>query len=228
MLEFRTLKASEIECKVSMVRETGVQLLLYKTARTDMQLLDETLGAYNWQCKYEEIKGNMYCTISIYDTDKKEWVHKQDCGVESAFGDKEKGEASDAFKRAGFKVGIGRELYTSPFIWITKDNCNIKESTNAQGKKIYTTNDTFIVDSISYSKERDIISLVIRNCKTNEICYQMKDNRNATVELIEKAKSIGVDLQKVCNFYGAKIPADLKYYQLEGSINAKLKAGGIK
>ena len=224
MLEFRPLKANEIECKVSMVRESGVQLLLYKTARTDMQLLDETVGAYNCQCKYEEIKGNMYCTISIYDTDKKEWVHKQDCGVESAFGDKEKGEASDAFKRAGFKVGIGRELYSSPFIWITKDNCNITKDSKGN----FTCRDTFIVDSISYSKERDIISLVIRNCKTNEICYQMKDNRNATVELIEKAKSIGVDLQKVCAFYGAKIPADLKYYQLEGSINAKLKAGGIK
>ena len=85
-----------------------------------------------------------------------------------------------------------------------------------------------IVDTISYSKEREIISLVIRNTKTNEICFQMKDNRNATVELIEKAKSVGVNLEKVCSFYGAKIPADLKYYQLESSINAKLKAGGIK
>lgn len=228
MLEFRTLKANEIECKVSMVRESGIQLLLYKTARTDMQLLDETVGAYNWQCKYEEIKGNLYCTVSIWDEKKQQWISKQDCGVESAFGDKEKGEASDARKRAGFAVGIGRELYTSPFIWVSKDNCTIKESTNAQGKKVYITNDTFIVDSISYSNEREIISLVIRNCKTNEICYQMKDNRNATVELIEKAKSVGVNLQNVCNFYGVKIPADLKYYQLEGSINAKLKAGGIK
>ena len=224
MLEFRPLKANEIECKVSMVRESGVQLLLYKTARTDMQLLDETVGAYNWQCKYEEIKGNLYCTVSIWDEKKQQWISKQDCGVESAFGDKEKGEASDARKRAGFAVGIGRELYTSPFIWITKDNCNITNDSKGN----FTCRDTFIVDSISYSKERDIISLVIRNCKTNEICYQMKDNRNATVELIEKAKSIGVDLQKVCNFYGVKIPADLKYYQLEGSINAKLKAGGIK
>lgn len=224
MLEFRTLKASEIECKVSMVRESGIQLLLYKTARTDMQLLDETLGAYNWQCKYEEIKGNMYCTISIYDTDKKEWVHKQDCGVESAFGDKEKGEASDAFKRAGFKVGIGRELYSSPFIWVSKDNCNITKDSKGN----FTCRDTFIVDSIGYSKEREIITLVIRNCKTNEICFTMKDNRNATTELIERAKSVGVNLENVCNFYGVKIPADLKYYQLEGSINAKLKAGGIK
>lgn len=224
MLEFRPLKANEIECKVSMVRESGVQLLLYKTARTDMQLLDETVGAYNWQCSYEEIKGNMYCTISIYDTDKKEWVHKQDCGVESAFGDKEKGEASDAFKRAGFKVGIGRELYSSPFIWITKDNCNIVKDSKGN----FTCRDTFIVDSIGYSKEREIITLVIRNCKTNEICFTMKDNRNATTELIERAKSVGVNLENVCNFYGVKIPADLKYYQLEGSINAKLKAGGIK
>ena len=126
-LVFRPLKADEIECKVSMVRENGIQLLLYKTARTDMTLLDETIGAYNWKCSYQEIKGNMYCTISIYDEDKKEWIDKQDCGVESAFGDKEKGEASDAFKRAGFKVGIGRELYSSPFIWIGADKCTIKD-----------------------------------------------------------------------------------------------------
>ena len=69
----------------------------------------------------------MYCGISIYDNDKKEWITKWDCGVESAFGDKEKGEASDAFKRAGFKWGIGRELYTSPFIWISNDKCNIQK-----------------------------------------------------------------------------------------------------
>ena len=126
-LSFRELKEKEIECKIATINEKGLTLLLYKTARIDMHLLDEIVGAYNWKCEYQEIKNNMYCGISIYDNDKKEWITKWDCGVESAFGDKEKGEASDAFKRAGFKWGIGRELYTSPFIWISNDKCNIQK-----------------------------------------------------------------------------------------------------
>ena len=154
---FRDLVEDEIECKVSTIKEKGLSLLLYKTARTDMQLLDETVGAYNWQCNYEEVKGNMYCTISIYDKEKQQWINKQDCGVESAFGDKEKGEASDAFKRAGFKWGIGIELYTSPFIWISSDKCNIKA---INGK--VSCNDKFIVEKIK-TENKQIVGLAIKN-----------------------------------------------------------------
>ena len=154
---FRDLVEDEIECKVSTIKEKGLSLLLYKTARTDMQLLDETVGAYNWQCNYEEVKGNMYCTISIYDKEKQQWISKQDCGVESAFGDKEKGEASDAFKRAGFKWGIGIELYTSPFIWISSDKCNIK---SINGK--VSCNDKFIVEKIK-TENKQIVGLAIKN-----------------------------------------------------------------
>lgn len=154
---FRDLVEDEIECKISTIKEKGLSLLLYKTARTDMQLLDETVGAYNWQCNYEEVKGNMYCTISIYDKEKQQWISKQDCGVESAFGDKEKGEASDAFKRAGFKWGIGIELYTSPFIWIGSDKCNIKA---INGK--VSCNDKFIVEKIK-TENKQIVGLAIKN-----------------------------------------------------------------
>ena len=158
---FRDLVEDEIECKISTIKEKGLSLLLYKTARTDMQLLDETVGAYNWQCNYEEVKGNMYCTISIYDKEKQQWISKQDCGVESAFGDKEKGEASDAFKRAGFKWGIGIELYTSPFIWIGSDKCNIK---TVNGK--VSCNDKFIVEKIK-TENKQIVGLAIKNETTN-------------------------------------------------------------
>ena len=158
---FRDLIEDEIECKVSTIKEKGLSLLLYKTARTDMQLLDETVGAYNWQCNYEEVKGNMYCTISIYDKEKEQWISKQDCGVESAYGDKEKGEASDAFKRAGFKWGIGIELYTSPFIWIGSDKCNIKA---INGK--VSCNDKFIVEKIK-TENKQIVGLAIKNETTN-------------------------------------------------------------
>lgn len=156
---FRDLKADEIECKVSTINEKGVSLLLYKTARTDMQLLDETVGAYQWKCDYKEVKGNMYCGISVMHPPTKEWVTKWDCGVESAFGDKEKGEASDAFKRAGFKWGIGIELYTSPFIYIPADKCEIRQ---ANGKCI--TYDKFHIEAIEI-KEKEIVALTIKNQK---------------------------------------------------------------
>jgi hypothetical protein len=92
-------------------------MLLYKNARVDRQMLDETFGQMNWQDRYSEHKGNLFCSIGVYDADKKEWVWKEDCGTESNT-EKEKGEASDAFKRAGFRWGIGIELYSSPFIFL--------------------------------------------------------------------------------------------------------------
>ena len=115
----RALKADEIEVRVGQVYEKGVTMLLYKTARTDMQILDEMYGAMNWQKDYKEIKGNLYCGIGVWDADKEQWVWKWDCGTESNT-EKEKGEASDAMKRACVNVGggIGRELYTAPFIWL--------------------------------------------------------------------------------------------------------------
>lgn len=167
-LKFRELKSNEIECKISQINAKGLSLLLYKTARTDMQLLDETVGAYNWKCEYEEIKGNLYCGISIYDEDKKEWITKWDCGVESAFGDKEKGEASDSFKRAGFKWGIGRELYTSPFIYISADKCNIQIK-----KDKYVCYDKFIVEAIQI-KDEEITGLAIKNTITNKRVFYYK------------------------------------------------------
>lgn len=113
----RPLRADEIEVRVGQVFEKGVSMLLYKNARTDMAILDEMYGAENWQKDYKEIKGNLFCGIGIWDNAKAVWVWKWDCGTESNT-EKEKGEASDAFKRAGFNVGIGRELYTAPFIWL--------------------------------------------------------------------------------------------------------------
>lgn len=116
-MEFRDIKANEIDLRVGTVTTKGYTLLLYKDARVDMAMLDETVGQMNWQRDHKEVKGNLYCGIGIWDNDKQLWIWKWDCGAES-FSDKEKGEASDSFKRAGFNWGIGRELYTAPFIWI--------------------------------------------------------------------------------------------------------------
>lgn len=168
---FRDLKSDEIECKVSTINEKGLSLLLYKTARTDMQLLDETVGAYYWKCDYKEVKGNMYCGISIFYPNINEWITKWDCGVESAFGDKEKGEASDAFKRAGFKWGIGVELYTSPFIYIPADKCDIRQ---VNGR--YATYDKFHVEAIEITN-KEITGLAIKNQKGVRVFSWKKASR---------------------------------------------------
>ena len=113
----RALKPEEIEVRVGTVGAKGVSMLLYKNARVDRQILDEEYTPLGWQCRYTEHKGNLFCSIGVYDKDKAEWVWKEDCGTESNT-EKEKGEASDAFKRAGFRWGIGIELYSSPFIFL--------------------------------------------------------------------------------------------------------------
>ena len=117
MNKFRTLRADELDCRVGTCNDKGFSLLLYKDARCDQNVLDETVGIANWQRDHKEVKGNLLCGVSIWDENKKQWITKWDCGVESNT-EKEKGEASDSFKRACFNWGIGRELYTAPFIYI--------------------------------------------------------------------------------------------------------------
>ena len=124
MKEIRKLKANEIDCRVSQVSEKGLSLLLYKDARADMKVLDETFGPMNWKRSHQLIGDRLYCTVEVFDFDKQEWVAKQDVGTESNT-EAEKGQASDSFKRACSNFGIGRELYTAPFIWVAADKATI-------------------------------------------------------------------------------------------------------
>lgn len=163
--KFRDLKADDIECRIAIIKPNGLSLLLYKDARCDMKILDETVKPENWQRDHKELKGNIYAGISIWDQEKKQWITKWDAGAES-YTEKEKGEASDSFKRAGFNWGIGRELYTSPFIWISSTKCNIEDGNN--GKKI--CNDKFEVFDIKI-KDKKIIKLKILNKSTGVICF---------------------------------------------------------
>lgn len=127
MWNIRPLKANEIEVRPQIVREGGFTALLYKNARADMNVLDDTFGPSNWQRRHMVINNNLFCSVLIWDDEKKEWIEKQDVGVPSNT-EKEKGEASDAFKRACTNVGIGRELYTAPFIWIRALKDEVKGS----------------------------------------------------------------------------------------------------
>lgn len=161
----RLLKAEEIECRVSTVKENGVSLLLYKDARVDQRILDETFGIFGWERKHESINGNLYCTVSIRDKETGEWISKQDVGT-SGMAEQEKSQASDSFKRACFNVGIGRELYSAPFIWITIENADIRK----RGDKFFC-NDRFAVSEIDYNGNREIAHLVITNAK-GKVVYQ--------------------------------------------------------
>lgn len=152
---FRLLKANEIEARVATVSEKGCTLLLYKDARCDMNILDETVGPMNWMRSHT--RDNANCIVSIWDENKKQWISKEDTGTES-FTEKEKGLASDSFKRACFNWGIGRELYTAPFIWISADKVNLSQK---NGK--YTTCDKFVVEAIRYDEKRQISALSIKN-----------------------------------------------------------------
>ena len=165
-LKFRTLKESEIDVRVQSVTEKGCILLLYKDARCDMNILDETVGPLNW--KREHTRDNANCIVSLWDEDKKQWVSKEDTGTESNT-EKERGQASDSFKRACFNWGIGRELYTSPFIWINAADCNIKD---IKGRK--TCTDKFEVEKIAYDDNKNIIGLSIKNNTTKKRAFLMK------------------------------------------------------
>lgn len=181
MIEFRPLTAEEIECRIAMTRKNGVSLLLYKNARCDMNILDETVGAENWQRQHYECKGNLFCGIEIYDETKKMWICKSDCGAES-YTEKEKGEASDSFKRAGFNWGIGRELYTAPFIWVDAQKCTIKEE---MGK--YVCKDRFEVATIAIENKK-IVELTINNTtkRCEAFTYQATDNKENPDMLIKR------------------------------------------
>lgn len=168
-MEFRTLNANEIDCRITTINQKGLSLLLYKDARVDQNILDETVGCMGWQRHHS--RDNANCTVAIWDEGKRQWIEKEDTGTES-FTEKEKGLASDSFKRACFNWGIGRELYSAPFIWISADDCEIKQGGNGK-LQCY---DKFIVEQILYDDDRNIVALSIKNTKTNKRVFLM-DNR---------------------------------------------------
>lgn len=173
-MKFRALKASEIDCRIQSIGQNktgavGTTILLYKDARVDMNILDETVGAMNWQREHSVVNGNLYCTISIWDEVKERWISKSDVGTESNT-EKEKGQASDSFKRAGFNWGIGRELYSAPFVYIQLDK---SEYIERNGK--LTSNAKFKVKDIAYDESRNIVRLVVVDSK-GKVRYTFGEN----------------------------------------------------
>lgn len=176
---FRTLKADEIECRVGTINEKGLTLLLYKDARCDMNILDETVGVMGWQREHKELKGNIYCGVSIYDKEEKQWITKWDCGKES-YTEAEKGESSDSFKRACVNWGIGRELYTAPFIYISSSLAPVEK--NTKGKwELKDKYEKFSIEKIAYNEKKEIIGIsIINHNKKRVFIYSegVKKNEN--------------------------------------------------
>lgn len=155
-LEFRPLRADEIDVRVGTVSAKGATLLLYKDSRADMNILDETVGVLNWQRHHS--RDNANCTVAIWDDEKKQWIEKEDTGTESNT-EAEKGLASDSFKRACVNLGIGRELYTAPFTFV---KCETVQNPSGKGYKLsnpYEFNGAF-VSEIEYDN-RKICKLTI-------------------------------------------------------------------
>lgn len=207
MNKFRTLRADELDCRVGTCNEKGFTLLLYKDARCDQNILDETVGAENWQRDHKEVKGNLFCGVSIWDDVKKQWITKWDCGVESNT-EKEKGEASDSFKRACFNWGIGRELYTSPFIYI-KGNTE----KNNKGKDVPTFR-SIKVSEIAYTDGK-ITKLTILG--DGEVIYTFngeKADKKPDMTFEEKVEKAKAYVIKVGQFAGVKM-GDLSKAELQ-------------
>ena len=167
-MKFRDLTANEIEVRVSRVTNAGVELLLFKDSRCDMRILDETVGAENWQNEFYEQKGTLFCKVGLFtDYDRGPmWVWKSNAGAPSNI-EAQKGEASDAFKRACFTWGIGRELYTAPRIFVYGDKCkSLKQGKNGK-MQCY---DHFSVAKIKIVDGR-IVGLAIRNDDTGKVVF---------------------------------------------------------
>lgn len=203
MKQFRNLRADEIDVRINQIASNYCTMLLYKDARCDMNILDETVGAYNWQRHHS--RDNANCIVSIYDNEKQEWISKEDTGTES-FSEAEKGLASDSFKRACVNWGIGRELYSSPNIitFPRKDmvpkgkDCEFFE--NDKGK--YTTKTYFWVEIIDYDDNDNIKDLIIRDNKNN-IRFSMLSK--------EKDKELSKMFDTMKNMIKANEEADDKF-----------------
>lgn len=180
-LDFRLLTAEEIDCRIAACYDWGVQLLLYKDARCDQNILDETVGPMNWQRKHT--RDNANCIVSIWDEDKKMWIEKEDTGKES-YTEAEKGLASDSFKRACFNWGIGRELYTAPQMSVKAKDLQ-KHEQDRSGK--WVCKDSFTVTEIAYAGKKIVYVKLLNNKTKLPIIFGKNPNTPDTAPKTETA-----------------------------------------
>lgn len=206
-LNFRALRADEIDVRIGTVSAKGATFLLYKNARVDMSILDETVGAMNWQRHHA--RDNANCIVSIWDSEKKEWISKEDTGTESIT-EAEKGLASDSFKRACTNWGIGRELYESPFVFIKADT---QRKQNGKGYELidpYQFQGIYVkeIEYAEVERKRVVSKLIIAD-KNNNILYSWGTSskaptpkkRNNRDELVKYCNAEGIDMSMVATAF---------------------------
>lgn len=196
-MKFRTLRAEDVEARISRVTKRGVVLLLYKDARCDMKILDETVGAMNWQKQYS--RDNKNCTVSIWDDEKKQWISKEDTGTES-YTEPDKGLASDSFKRACFAWGIGRELYTAPDIFFFTNEVKL---TDGKCYDRFSVEDMEVNDGrITYVTVRDLNTNIIKEYgRKEEDKEELKKGQETISSLLKSIKATSRTMEWVFERY---------------------------
>ena len=216
MEEIRLLSKEDIEVRVAQTlagnNKVRVNLLLYKNARVDMKIMDELFTPMGWKRTHKLIGDRLYCCVEVYNPETKEWICKEDVGVESNT-EAEKGQASDSFKRACVNWGIGRELYTAPKITI---ELNENEYTKDQNSRIKVWA-YFSVKSIGYdSKTRTITSLEIQD-KYGNVRFSM----GGSVQQSQSEPSQAVKARRAAK---AKSPAPAAYQPMSEEMYWKIVA----
>ena len=216
MEEIRLLSKEDIEVRVAQTlagnNKVRVNLLLYKNARVDMKIMDELFTPMGWKRTHKLIGDRLYCCVEVYNPETKEWICKEDVGVESNT-EAEKGQASDSFKRACVNWGIGRELYTAPKITI---ELNENEYTKDQNSRIKVWA-YFSVKSIGYdSKTRTITSLEIQD-KYGNVRFSM----NGSVQQSQSEPSQAVKARRAAK---ANSPAPAAYQPMPEEMYWKIVA----
>ena len=184
--EIRLLRADEIECRIAVLNEKGLSLLLYKDARVDQKILDETFGVFGWKRSHQCIDGNLYCTVEIRDKETGEWIAKQDVGTTN-YAEKEKSQASDSFKRACFNWGIGRELYSAPFIWIPASKVQIQRKND----KYYCNENFQMTREIVFMNGKLLLrELRIQERRAKRSQLKRKLIRNPSRQIVQKSSPL--------------------------------------
>ena len=240
-LKFRNLRADEIEVRVGATTKekekdaqgnyvkdskgnyvekvTHFTFLLYKNARCDMAILDETLGVMNWQAKYYQVKNTMICSVGInvnYNDPTKEphFIWKDNGGDDDFTTEQVKAECSDAFKRACFLIGVGRGLYSASKLYMRI------ERTEENTEKSY-----YGVSDISYDENGNITKVVIYNKKTNKNVLTATLKANAPKKAENKPKNEDfADSQPITPAQEEQITNFQDFSSAKGSITAHDKA----
>jgi hypothetical protein len=196
----------EIPCKWRVQsfskKKPFAQCVAYIDARQVATLLDNEVGAENWQVDYKTINGLLFAGIGIkVDT---EWVWKWDTGTETEV-EKDKGLVSDSFKRAAVQWGVGRFLYDLKIEIIASNEIKTKDNRpypiDKQGNRIWDL--TKHINSLKGIIPKEKQEVAIGSDVFFKIMSQI--NNMPFDKLIKKAKSkyiIPEDVEKaIANAY---------------------------